>query len=190
MVRSRNERSDEAEGRIDEDGVAGEESRWVCVRSQAKKEIFAAENLRKQEYDCYLPIVTKTVRHARRTKVVKASLFPRYMFVRLNRSEQQWRPILGTFGVSDMVMERGRPKPVPVGIVEALLEATNADGCTDFRHQVSVGQKVRLMSGPFYDLVGRLEKLDERGRVSVLLDILGGQRIVLADRATLQPVAA
>ncbi|NJO35661.1 MAG: transcriptional activator RfaH [Rhodospirillales bacterium] len=166
------------------------EARWICVRTQSKKEFFAAQNLRNQSYDCYLPTVARTIRHARRARVITAPLFPGYLFVSLELDVRQWRPILGTFGVIDLIMEDGCPKPVPVGVVEALQEATGADGHADFRHQVSVGQDVRIMSGPFFSLVGRLERLDDQGRVTVLLDILGGQRLVSADATALQPLAA
>jgi len=168
----------------------GDENRWICARTQPKKELFAARNLDNQDYACFLPVISKTVRHARKAKVVKAALFPRYLFININLDVQQWRPILGTFGVSDLVMQDGRPKPVPVGVVETLLSATNVDGCADFRHHVKVGETVRMMSGPFYNLVGRLERLDSQGRVAVLLDILGGQRLVHSDATALQSVAA
>lgn len=164
--------------------------RWICVHSQPNKELFAAANLRAQSYQCFLPTVSKIVRHARKAKAVKAPLFPRYMFVDIDLSVEPWRPIVSTFGVSAVITERDRPKVVPVGVVEALIEATDAKGLADFRHEVQVGQDVRIMSGPFYDLVGRLERLDERGRVEVLLDILGGQRTVVTDSVALQPVAA
>jgi len=32
---------------------------------------------------------------------------------------------------------------------------------------------MKVAAGPFADLVGRLERLDDRGRVSVLLELLG-----------------
>jgi transcriptional antiterminator RfaH len=33
---------------------------------------------------------------------------------------------------------------------------------------------VKVAAGPFADLVGRLERLDDKGRVSVLLRLMGG----------------
>lgn len=87
-------------------------------------------------------------------------------------------------------MENERPKPVPLGVVENLQDAVAQDGYVDFRHEAQVGQQVRLLSGPFSNLIGRLERLDEKGRVSVLLEILGGQRIVTTDKTSLLPIAS
>lgn len=162
--------------------------RWLCVRTQPRKELFAAKNLEMQSYRHYLPTLMKTVRHARKVTKVRAALFPTYLFVEIDLDVQQWRPIRSTFGVSNLIMENDRPKLVPSGVVETLQEATNDDGHIDFRHDVQIGQNVRLLSGPFFNLVGTLEALDDRGRVAVLLDILGGQRRVFAEQTALQPI--
>ena len=169
------------------DGLA---ERWYCVYAQPNKERFAALNLERQSYSCFLPTVIKTTRHARRVTKVRSALFPRYLFIKLDPQVQAWRPIRSTFGVSALVMEDDRPKPVPLGVVENLQEAVSQDGYVDFRHEAKVGQRVRLLSGPFANLVGRLEHLDEKGRVSVLLDILGGQRVVTTNKASLLPIAS
>ena len=162
--------------------------RWYCVQTQPKKEMFAAKNLEMQSYRYLLPTVVKTIRHARKVTKVKRALFPSYMFVSVDVDVQRWWPIKSTFGVRHLIMENDRPKPVPVGVVEALIAATNDEGHVDFRHDIRVGQNVRLLSGPFFNLVGRLERLDDRGRVAVLISILGGERLVIAEKTALQPV--
>lgn len=164
--------------------------RWFCVHTQPRKEIQAAGNLRLQSYRCFLPTVQKTIRHARQVRRIKAAFFPRYLFVRLNLDVDGWRPIRSTFGVSGLIMERDRPKPVPSGIVEALYEAADVSGCVDFRDDVLVGRSVRLLSGPFANLVGKLKDLDDRGRVAVLLNFLGGERVVYADGVSVMPTSA
>jgi len=164
--------------------------RWFCVHTQPRKEIFAAQNLRQQSYRCFLPTIKRTIRHARQVHKIKAAFFPRYLFVRLNPDIDGWRPIRSTFGVSGLIMERDRPKPVPSGIVEALQEAVDVSGCVDFRDDVVIGGSVRLLSGPFADLVGKLKEQDERGRVAVLLNILGGERVVYANSAAMISVSA
>lgn len=162
--------------------------RWYCVHTQPRKEIIAAQNLALQSYQYYLPTVARTIRHARKVAKVTRALFPNYLFVSIDMQAQPWSPIKSTFGVRNLIMENDRPKLVPIGVVEELISATNDDGCVDFRHKLEVGKNVRLMSGPFSNLVGRLERLDDKGRVAVLLAILGGERLVFADKTALQPV--
>lgn len=162
--------------------------RWYCVQTQTNKEAYAAKNLEAQSYRHFLPTFVRTIRHARKTSQVRRALFPGYLFVSVDIESQRWHPIMHTFGVRSLIMQNERPKPVPIGVVEALLSATNDDGHVDFRDDIKVGQDVRMISGPFFNLVGRLERLDDRGRVAVLLNILGGERLVAADQTALQPV--
>ena len=61
-------------------------SRWYVVQSRPHKELYAAKNLLNQEFHAFIPQISKTVRHARRTKTVLVPLFPRYFFVSLDLS--------------------------------------------------------------------------------------------------------
>ena len=164
------------------------DERWFCVHALAKKELFAAANLERQGFRCFVPKLLKTVRHARRTKTTLAPLFPRYLFTVIDLGVHRWRSIRGTFGVADLVMGDDRPRPVPVGVVEGLIEATGIEGSVDFRDQLQVGQEVRMLTGPFAEQMGRLARLDDNGRVAVLLEIMGAERLVRTERTVLQPV--
>ena len=166
---------------------AGE--RWFCVHTAPRKELVAASNLSLQGYRSFMPTVIKEVRHARKVTTVRAAFFPRYMFVIIATKTQRWRPINGTIGVSSLVTENDRPKPVPAGVVESLIKATNDLGALDFRDEVQIGQQVRLLDGPFANLVGSLARMDHNGRVAVLLEIMGGERLVATERTALQPVS-
>jgi transcriptional antiterminator RfaH len=162
--------------------------RWFCVHTSPRKEPVAAYNLKCQGYRYFMPMTSRRVRHARRTTIVQSAFFPRYIFVILNLASQRWRPIQSTIGVTSIIMGNERPKPVPEGVVEKLIDATNTDGFVDFRTDIAVGQKVRLLGGPFADYFGMLTHLDDKGRVTVLLQILGGERLIKMQSLALQPV--
>jgi transcriptional antiterminator RfaH len=120
-----------------------------------------------------LPLHRNTVRHARQFRVALAPLFPRYLFVEVTIGRDRWSAIRGTFGVSHLIMDGDRPKAVPHGIVEALLAVTDDAGLVYLDATMRPGQKVRITSGPFAGLVGKLAATDGNGRVKVLLDVLG-----------------
>ncbi len=163
--------------------------RWYVVRSRPHKELYAATNLQNQAFRTFVPQISKTVRHARRTKTVSAPLFPRYLFVSLDLSRDLWRSVRGTFGVSCLVMDGDRPRPVPQGLVEQLIAITNGTGGIDFRAALTPGQHVRFITGPFAEKIGRLVSLDDAGRVAVLLEILGSERQITVAPEALMPVA-
>ncbi|MGA9892801.1 MAG: KOW motif-containing protein [Xanthobacteraceae bacterium] len=82
-----------------------------------------------------------------------------------------------------------RPVSVPEGIVETLI--ANADGANLalFADGLTTGQSVRILSGPFANFVGKLERLDGAGRVRVLLEMMGTAVPVAVRRSALCPAA-
>lgn len=173
----------------DDDLSLKADERWYCVHTAPRKELVASSNLELQGYRHFVPTVLKKVRHARKVREVKTAFFPRYIFTIIATETQRWRPINGTIGVSSLITEKDRPKPVPVGVVEALIKVTNDLGTLDFRDEVEVGQQVRLLDGPFANLIGTLSRMDHNGRVAVLLEIMGGERLVVTDKTALQRAA-
>jgi transcription antitermination factor NusG len=78
---------------------------------------------------------------------------------------------------------------VPEGIVESLIERTDESNLTRLDDGLAPGQSVRILTGPFADFVGTLERLDEAGRVRVLLDMMGTAVPVALHRSALSPAA-
>ena len=56
-----------------------------------------------------------------------------------------------------------------------MIASTKENGILSFEQTLQVGGSVRLLAGPFAEQLGTLERLDDNGRVRVLLNILGGQ---------------
>jgi transcription elongation factor/antiterminator RfaH len=154
-------------------GPLGEHERWYVVRTLAQSELRAAHHLGNQGFRVFVPRCWKNRRHARRSETISAPLFPRYIFTVLDRTRDRWRSINGTFGVDRLLMSGGEPQPVPHGLVESLIRATDAEGNVHFDFALREGQNVKVIAGPFANLIGSLEKLDENGRVRVLLELLG-----------------
>ena len=163
---------------------------WFAVQTRRGQEAKARFHLANQGYEDFLPLFPKTRRHARKLQTVLSAVFPGYLFVRLDIREQRWRPINGTFGVSRLVMEtETRPKPVPYGVVEALHASVDAQNVLqlDGAGDLAMGQRVRVIAGPFAEQIGKLTRLDGQGRVQVLLEILGGATRVELDRGSVTP---
>jgi transcription antitermination factor NusG len=73
-------------------------------------------------------------------------------------------------------------------LVESLIQAADADGTVSFDFRLHEGQTIKVGAGPFADLIGRLERLDDKGRVNVLLEMLGGTVRVTLPRILVQPI--
>lgn len=169
--------------------VLGDTQRWYAVHTRPLSEIRAQGHLENQNFQTFLPMRRKTVRHARKMSTVKAPFFPRYLFVALDLTRHRWHSVNGTFGVSRLVMRGDRPQPVPRGVVEALICSADEHGILQLGQQLKVGAPVRLMVGPFVDHLAILDRLDDSGRVRVLLDLMGRQIPISADCNDVLPLA-
>ena len=103
-------------------------ARWYVVQTQVNGESKAAENLRRQGFETYLPRYLKRRRHARKVDFAARALFPRYMFVAIDMATQRWRSVQSTFGVSRLVTNGDEPAVVPEGVVCALRAREDAKG--------------------------------------------------------------
>ncbi len=161
--------------------------RWFVVQTLSSREAGAWAQLSRQGFHAFLPRICKTIRHARKLRTVLAPVFPGYLFVALDVEQDRWRSINGTFGVARLITARERPVAVPAGVVESLLEMLDGDSIMRFDDGLRVGHRVEVVSGPFAQAMGQLQRLDSAGRVRVLLEIMGGQVPVLVERNVLRP---
>jgi transcriptional antiterminator RfaH len=147
-------------------------ARWYVVQTHQNCEGQAERHLSSQEFRTYLPKRRRTVRHARSIRTVSGAYFDCYLFVSLDIRNQRWSPINSTVGVRKLVTSDRSPIPVPYGVVESLILATDEEG---FLHPSSLlvpGQTIRVADGPFADQLGTLDYVGRTGAVRVLLDIM------------------
>ena len=162
-----------------------ERERWFVAQTLSDREQLARFHLSAQGFRTFLPRFRKTVRHARSMREVIAPVFPGYIFVVVDPERDRWRSINGTFGVARLVSAHQRPIPFPTGVVEALLASVDELGMVRFDRGLKPGQTVRVVAGPFAQVLGVLQRLGAKGRVQVLLNIMGGEAAVMMDRADL-----
>jgi transcription elongation factor/antiterminator RfaH len=163
--------------------------RWFLAHTLPHCEAKAQFHLGAQGFPTFLPQFVKTIRHARQLRNVRAPLFPSYIFVILDPGRDRWLSIRSTVGVSSLVTCDSRPLPVPEGIVESLIERTDASNVTRLDVDLVEGQLVRILSGPFANFVGTLEKLSANDRVRVLLQLMGSEVPVSVQRSSISRAA-
>jgi transcriptional antiterminator RfaH len=147
-------------------------STWYAVNTQPHQETRAEENLRRQGYGVFLPGYWKTRRHARKVDRVRAPLFPGYIFVSLLSGRAALRPINSTFGVRRLVTFGDEPAVVPQAFMDNLVARCGEDRIF-IDPRLQPGAEIRLVDGPFVDVIGRLLHLGDGERVTVLMSLLG-----------------
>ena len=148
--------------------------RWYIAQTQIRSEERAHLNLERQGFEAYLPCYARERRHARRREVVRAPLFPGYIFVRFDLEAARWRSINGTLGIAQLICNGERPAAVPEGVVEEIAARENNDGLIVISPRAfQRGEALRIVSGALADCFGLFEKMADRDRVVLLLDLLG-----------------
>jgi transcriptional antiterminator RfaH len=150
-----------------EGGGAG----WIVINTHVNQEHIAIENLARQNFAAYCPMLLKRRSHARRVEQVRRPLFPGYMFADVDPSRDNWRPILSTAGVRSVVRFGQSFGCVGESFISEL-RACEKDGViVRPAVQYKIGQKVRLAS-PFEGVVAVILDLDEKDRLTVLMDLM------------------
>jgi transcription termination factor NusG len=54
---------------------------WIVINTHAHREHMALDNLHRQDFEAYCPMIRKRRSHARRIESVLRPLFPNYLFV-------------------------------------------------------------------------------------------------------------
>ncbi len=166
-------------------------NRWYVVQTHALAEERAEINLRRQGYRAYLPKYLKKRCHARRIDWLKKPLFPRYLFVELDTGTSPWRAIRSTIGVSRFICQGDQPTAVPEGIIEEIIAREGEDGCVGLAREAMFkkGQVVEIFGGPMSEVAAIVECVDDKDRVTVLMDLLGRQVRVRVPLETVRATA-
>ncbi len=163
---------------------------WYLVYSKPRQERLALENLARQGYEAYLPLMRHRRRRGRRWVPTVEPMFPRYLFVRLDRLHDNWAPIRSTIGVTSLVRFGHEPARVPDDLVALFQAREDEDGIQripppDFRP----GERVRIVDGPFAGYEAIFQARTGKERVEILLRIAGNATRIQIAPGALEPVA-
>ena len=162
---------------------------WYLVYAKPRQERAARENLARQGYAVYLPLLRIPRRKMGQRVIRVEPMFPRYLFIYLDREQDNWAPIRSTIGVSKLVRFGPEPSPVPDSLIQALREREDVEGVQDLPlHTFEAGQRVRIEEGPFMGYDGIFLAKTSQERVLVLLDIVGKAARARVDLNQLGPV--
>ena len=150
-------------------------SNWYLIHTKIRQERVALENLERQGFACFLPLIRAEKLRRGALQVVQESLFPRYLFIRLGTGleSQSWAPIRSTVGVSRLVTFGQTPAKIEDELISQLQVKTNSTE-VQLRH-FEPGEQVVVTDGPFVGVEAIYQMADAEGRVMVLLNILSKQ---------------
>lgn len=132
-------------------------------------------------YQVVVPTVEEIELRDGKRRTVERCLYPGYLMVQMKLTDDSWYVVRNTPGVTGFVGMGNRPTPLRAEAVQRILrrmESTAPEVRATFRR----GQKVRIVEGPFADLIGVVDDIDEeRTKVRVLVSFFGRETPVELD---------
>jgi transcriptional antiterminator RfaH len=158
---------------------------WTAARAQPQREALAQHFLELSGYSTYCPrLREQRIRNGRKVET-RPVLFPGYLFVEIVAGwwNARWCP--ATLG---LVMNAGVPCRVPDDVLAAIRKR-EVRGLVELpRQRLKLGDRLRVVHGPFANHVGLYAGMKPRERVEVLLRILGGQSRVTLPQGDVEAV--
>ena len=123
-------------------------------------------------------------------RTVRRKLYPGYVLLQTMilvegdpSSDAIWHLVRDTTGVTGFVStDNNRPVPLSTDEVKHILQATLHQEAPKLRVSFQIGENVRIVSGPFEELVGTVDELNmEKGKLRVRVNMLGRETPVELD---------
>ena len=164
---------------------------WFALYVRPRSEKKVLSQLEEKGIEAYLPLVTKMKQWSDRRKKVEEPLFKSYVFVHSNAKEHV--AVLNVYGVIKYVTFERKAVVVPDNEILAIKKFVD-----DYEHgeeykmqnneELKVGQMVRIITGPFKGLKGRLKTIDKKRHLVLYIEVVGKYISVQISRAKVEPV--
>ena len=115
-------------------------------------------------------------------KISQRKLFPSYILIEMEMSDEAWGMIENVPGVTHFVGEGKKPFPIPKKEVDRILgRMVKKEGVVP-EVPYTIGEHVKVVDGPFTDFSGIVDEINpERGKLKVLVSIFGRETPVELD---------
>jgi len=133
------------------------QARWHAAYTKSRHEKSVAAQLDILGISNFLPLYTRLSRWKDRRVRLRLPLFPNYVFVQLERARRV--EVFRVPGVISLVSSKNEPVALPESEIERLQQSLTKDGMLVEPHDyLQIGQRVRVVRGPFQGFEGILEQ--------------------------------
>jgi transcriptional antiterminator NusG len=174
---------------------------WYVVHSYAGYEKKVKGNLQTriqslnmEDYIFQIEVPEEEVKELKngQFKMVKRNIYPGYVLVRMDLSDESWSAVRNTPGVTGFVGNAHHPSPLSMDEVEKILapRPVKKSDKIDIRLiDFEVGESVTVMDGPFATLPASIsEIMPEQAKLKVLVSIFGRETPVELSFAQVQKI--
>lgn len=106
-------------------------------------------------------------------QTVQRKVFPGYVLVEMNLTNESWYVVRNTPGVTGFVASGNDPVPLEDDEVKRILKQMHVD-TPRVKVGFQKGQPVKIIDGPFTEFIGTVDDLNqEKGKVRVMVSFFG-----------------
>ena len=145
---------------------------WYLLQTKPHAHVMAYENLRRQGFDVFLPLIIKTTKKNYKFVETTAPLFPGYLFFGTSIETVPWKSINGTRGISKAVTLDGVFRPLNSNIIEDLQHRCNENGIIQRLDDIAPDDRAKIERGPFAEFICTVDHIQDDRRAWVLIDLL------------------
>ncbi|PIP69299.1 transcription termination/antitermination factor NusG [Candidatus Nomurabacteria bacterium CG22_combo_CG10-13_8_21_14_all_32_8] len=163
---------------------------WYAIHTYAGYENVVLRNLKQRIdslsmndkiFNVIVPIEKKIKIKAGKRVEVEEKIYPGYILVDMIVTDDSWYVVRNTPRVTGFVGAGVNPVPLKSEEVEYLFKKMNT-GTTKHNIDIAIDETVLIVDGPFKDLEGKVNLVDEeRGKVKVLVSMFGRETPVELD---------
>jgi len=155
---------------------------WYVIHTYAGYENKVKANLEKRVesmnmgdkiFEVLVPVENEMEFKNGKKRLVKKKIFPGYVLVRMNMTDDSWYVVRNTPGVTGFVGSGAKPIALHEGEVKAILRQM---GMEEGRPRIDlvIGQAVRVVAGPFQNFTGSVSEIHpDKGKVRVMISMFG-----------------
>ncbi len=163
---------------------------WYAIHTYVGYENAVKRNLRQRIeslgmedkiFDVVVPIEKKIKIKGGKRVEVEEKIYPGYIMVNMIVTDDSWYVVRNTPRVTGFVGAGIHPIPLLDAEVESLFARMNSD---TVKHKIDllVNDSVMVIDGPFKELEGKVDEVDEeRGKVKILVSMFGRETPVELD---------
>jgi len=158
-------------------------SHWYAAYTLPRHEKSVADRLVQQNVQSYLPLYSAVRCWSHRRFEVELPLFPGYVFVKMLLTDRV--RILSRPGIVRLVSFNGNPAVLPDEEIERLQSSLAIWKAQPYPF-LTAGKQIRIKSGPFAGLEGRILRRKGKVRLLVTLELIQSAMLLELDAAEAQ----
>ncbi|HOG22151.1 MAG TPA: transcription termination/antitermination protein NusG [Flexilinea sp.] len=169
---------------------SNEERNWYVIHCYSGYENKVRHNLEQRIdsmgmkdkiFDVVIPTQEEIEVKEGKRKTIERHIFPGYVLVNMILTEESWFIVRNTPGVTGFVGMGNQPTPLRPEEVNSIIKRMEAEAPV-VSVTYKVGEKVRIIDGPFNDFRGTVAEIDQdKSKVRVMVNFFGRETPVELD---------